>query len=278
MSRCLTPNDVNVRGRGIMSVPCGRCPGCFARRMAGWTFRLMQQAKRAISAEFITLTYDNQNVPRTPNGFLTLRTRDLQLFFKRLRRAHPIGHVPIKYYTAGEYGSRFMRPHYHLILFNANNDLVEQCWSDEHGESRGLVHFDGSISEASVGYTLKYMCKTSRIPLHANDDRLQERSWMSKGLGIDYLTKAMVSWHLADVYGRMYLNMLGGRKVHMPRYYRDKLYTPAEKEEIGVRNKALMEMDLRKKLLEDPDYYRNEAERVKMLYRRMEMRAAARGF
>lgn len=277
--------DVNVRGKGIRSVPCGRCPNCLARRASGWSFRLMQQVKYSNSAEFLTLTYDNDHIPITRNGFMTLKTRDIQLFFKRLRKAHekiqsPAGRplLPIKYYVAGEYGSRFMRPHYHVILINADISLIDQSWSNENGESRGLVHFDGHVSEASVGYTLKYMCKTSRIPLHRNDDRLPERGYMSKGLGLSYLTNQMVSWHYADLYNRMYLNLPGGGKCGMPRYYKQKLYTPEEQEEIGIRAMNKMEEELLEKLRVDPEYYRNEAERVKMLYRSMENKARSRKF
>lgn len=161
------------------AVPCGKCPECTARRVSGWSFRLMQEEKNSISAHFITLTYDTNHVHITPNGFMGLKKRDLQLFFKRLRKAHAkdlaFGGKRIKYYACGEYGGRTLRPHYHVILFNAKCELIQGAWQ------LGSVHY-GKVSGASVGYTLKYISKPSKIPMHRNDDRLKEFALMSKGL------------------------------------------------------------------------------------------------
>ncbi|QCS36950.1 replication initiation protein [Tortoise microvirus 32] len=177
MASCLTPYIVKHNG-DEQPVPCGKCPACMKRRISGWSFRLMQEYKRCHSAHFITLTYDTKHVPITDKGFMALSKRDVQLFFKRLRKAHTkeqLSDNPIKYYVAGEYGGRTNRPHYHIILFNAVLELIQPAWN------LGSVHY-GEVNEASVGYTLKYMCKPARIPLHANDDRQPEFSLMSKGL------------------------------------------------------------------------------------------------
>lgn len=110
---------------------------------------------------------------------MDLSKRDIQLFLKRLRKAHEShrGQMqPIKYYAVGEYGGITGRPHYHIILFNADIELIQDAWQN------GQVHY-GKVSGASVGYTLKYMTKPSRIPMHRNDDRTKEFSLMSKGLG-----------------------------------------------------------------------------------------------
>lgn len=179
---CLTPITITIpRTEEKQSVPCGKCPKCFARRISGWSFRLMQEDKISDSSHFITLTYNETSAIRTKNGFLTLDKRHIQLFFKRLRKAHSKAQNAnagaIKYYAAGEYGGKTFRPHYHIILFNARVDLVEQCWG--HG------HIDyGTVSCASVGYTLKYICKKKKIPMHRNDDRQPEFSLMSKNWGL----------------------------------------------------------------------------------------------
>lgn len=128
------------------------------------------------SAQFITLTYDTKHVPITKNLFMSLRKRDVQLFMKRLRFMHgPLkdGQKPIKYYVAGEYGGRTLRPHYHIILFNADLKHIQSAWD------LGQVHY-GTVTDASVGYTLKYISKPGRIPLHRNDDRVPEFALMSK--------------------------------------------------------------------------------------------------
>lgn len=166
-----------------IDVPCGKCPKCRKRRANGWAFRLMQEDKRSLSAHFITLTYDTKYVPITQNGFMSCDKKHVQLFFKRLRKRVSVDATlpPIKYYLASEYGGKTWRPHYHAIVFNVANPAdIDAAWQ------LGAVHF-GKVSDASVGYTLKYMCKPKRIPAHRNDDRLPEFGLMSKGLGVGYL-------------------------------------------------------------------------------------------
>lgn len=174
---CITPLTLRHKFTGEWNTfPCGKCPDCLKRRASGWSFRLLQEEKRSSSSAFITLTYDTDHVPITEKGFMTLCKRDVQLFFKRLRKLNP--EAKIKYYACGEYGSRSMRPHYHAILFNADNADVLRAWSLDN-KALGSVYF-GDVSGASVGYCLKYMSKPAKIPLHRNDDRIKEFSLMSK--------------------------------------------------------------------------------------------------
>lgn len=166
----------NKKTNQVERVPCGKCVKCKKRRASEWSFRLMQEWKQSTSAYFITLTYDTPHLPRTKANYKTIVKRDLQLFFKRLRKAQSgTGNSDrIRYYAVGEYGGTTFRPHYHIILFNALQELIQPAWNLGH------VHY-GQVSEASVGYTLKYISKQGKIPLHKNDDRTPEFSLMSKG-------------------------------------------------------------------------------------------------
>lgn len=208
-----------------------------------------------MTAYFITLTYDTSHVPFTKKGFMQITKRDLQLFFKRLRKLHEGNKLPsIKYYACGEYGGKTMRPHYHVILFNAQLELIQPAWN------LGNVHY-GEVNEASVGYTLKYMCKPSKIPLHRNDDRTPEFSLMSKRLGLAYLSNEMRAWHKADPENRMYVNLLDGKKASMPRYYKELLYTEEEKERASdVQRKRIAEEKEKAMRKAGKSYYRNKFE------------------
>lgn len=249
------------------SVPCGKCPMCLSRRISAWSFRLMQEDKKSDSSFFLTLTYDTDHVPLTDRGYMGLSKRDVQLFFKKLRKAHsksePNGQ-PIKYYACGEYGGKTYRPHYHAIIFNIKLELMfdKQArillhMSQYDGQSqvtckqwdKGLVTV-GMVSHASVGYTLKYMCKEKRIPLHRNDDRLPEFPLMSKKLGANYIDAAMIKWHKADLLNRMYINIDGGKKAAMPRYYKNKIYTDDERSIIAGFQKGKIEMETIKSISE----------------------------
>lgn len=236
-------------------VPCGKCSDCRGRSISAWSFRLMQQEKISNNAEFITLTYDTSFVPISEKGFMSLQKRDLQLFFKRLRKAN--GDIKIKYFAVGEYGGKSFRPHYHLILFNTNRETIQTSWG------LGQVHY-GTVTGASVGYTLKYMSKKKRIPVHKNDDRIPEFRLMSKGLGANYLSQSMVHWHKSDLENRMYCNLKDGKKISMPRYYKERLYTDSEKEKIMVAyNEKFMNDELQRYLNSDLGTITRKKEAIK---------------
>lgn len=200
-------------------VPCGKCPPCKDRRVNQWVFRLLQEDKICLSSHFVTLTYDSRTVPISENGFMTLRKKDYQDFMKRLRLLCP--GVKLKYYCAGEYGSKRKRPHYHAIIFNCvDSELYNKAW----GLGDVVV---GTVSSNSIAYTMKYIDKPHSKRLFARDDRDTEFSLMSLGLGKNYLTDAVKQFHQADI-SRLYVVKDGGYKVSMPRYYREKIFSDSD--------------------------------------------------
>lgn len=86
-----------------MFVPCGCCLGCRVAHAREWSLRLLHELGYWDSAVFLTLTYSDENCP------LSLSKRELQLFWKRLRKA--IAPRKIKYFSCGEYGDLYGRPH-----------------------------------------------------------------------------------------------------------------------------------------------------------------------
>ena len=265
-TRCLTPfYKKDEIKQEYMALPCGKCPACLKRRASGWSFRLVKEEERNNSALFVTLTYDTEHVPITRNGFMNLDKTDLQKFFKRLRKRC---YEKVRYYAVGEYGSKTQRPHYHIILFNATPLAVENSWKI-NDIPIGSIHI-GHVTEASIGYTLKYMEKQRIIPMHRNDDRNKEFSVMSKGIGENYLTEKITRWHKNDLDNRMYLPLKDGRKIAMPRYYKDKLYNENERKRIAFFQKFMAEELLRKEQAEHGyDYEKIMVERTQEKFRRM---------
>lgn len=261
----MTPFSVKKKMTNqTIPVPCGKCPECKKRLVSGWSFRLMQEDKVSSSSHFITLTYATTHVPISRAGYMELSKRDVQLFFKRLRK---VNRCKLKYFAVGEYGGKTMRPHYHIILFNADISTIQEAWQ------LGNCHY-GTVNGASVGYTLKYMMKQPKIPMHRNDDRTPEFRLMSKGLGEAYMTKAMIRWHHAAINDRMYCNIEGGKKIAMPRFYKDKMYTKVERQVAGfharINQLAREQRDL---LLGRTMSSRDYAEAVKAAFNNMYKKA-----
>jgi len=217
MGKCLSP--FTKKEDPSIPLPCGKCYECKARKVSGWSFRLMKETERSRNAKFITLTYTNETVPLTKNGYMTLKKEDLQKFFKRLRKRST---EQIKYYAVGEYGGKTKRPHYHIIMFNVNVEDIEAAWKLD-SEEIGQIHV-GDVNEASIGYTLKYISKDKTEKKHERDDRLKEFSLMSKKLGDNYINEKTKKWHKADVENRYYIPLKDGKRIAVPRYYRNNIY------------------------------------------------------
>jgi hypothetical protein len=205
-------------------VPCGRCPPCKLRRVNSWAYRLYQQQKISDYSHFITLTYNTNTVPISHNGFMTLVKKDIQNFFKRLRKNTQ--NTNIKYYACGEYGTKNNRPHYHAIVFNVQNEQdFADAWTLE-GNMIGSIHI-GKVESDSIAYTLKYIDKSTYIKKHSRDDRISEFSLMSKNIGVNYLTDEIIQYHKNDM-RRLFITKEGGHKIALPRYYRQKIYNDDE--------------------------------------------------
>jgi len=237
---CLSPYFRQVKG-DWMPFPCGRCPPCKKRRVDGWVFRMLQEEKRSSSAHFITLTYDPAYLPISPNGHMTLDKKAFPDYMKRLRKlcyAWGVRYyadetlctdlVPkLKYYACGEYGSEYSRPHYHAIVFNVPDDeMFYKAWSLD-GNHLGMVHV-GQVSADSIAYTVGYINKRQLTTPRRDDDRVPEFSLISKGIGSNYVTPSVKSYHTVDL-SRNYLTKDGGSIIAMPRYYRDRIFDDDER-------------------------------------------------
>lgn len=215
----------------MQQVPCGRCLECLKLRVNSWYVRLMSELKSSESAYFITLTYDDDNLPFDDSGHMVLNYSDTQRFWKRLRKSNDSKtDSKIKYFLVGEYGSKTYRPHYHAICYNViDAEDIGKAWT------LGMVHI-GKVSSASIFYTLKYALKRSvKIHKSSQDPRVLEKALMSKGLGANFLTDRMVQYYQDDV--SRPVTMLGNTKLPLPRYYRDKLFDDKQK---ALRNKLLI--------------------------------------
>jgi hypothetical protein len=257
-------------------VPCGKCHNCKLRRVNQWVLRLSEEQKNWPVAYFITLTYENETNDKdtdtarlTPNQRRTLIKRDIQLYFKRVRKFSKVygGHT-FKYYAVGEYGAKSGRPHYHAIVFGAEEIYLRTKWL------HGFVHV-GTVTSSSIAYCLKYISKGRIVPTDPTDDRQKEFSLFSKGLGASYLTPAMYQWHRADPVLRNYAIRPGGFKYPLPRYYRQRLFDSEQNEQIKVH----YETEYIKKMTElfmpmhPSQYYawkKMQAEIIAGSYRRMD--------
>lgn len=221
-------------------VPCGRCGFCLATRRSDWSTRLEYEAKLWLEKKFITLTYADAHL-YWRNGIPQLHKHHLQLYFKKLRKAG----YKLRYYAVGEYGSKTYRPHYHVILFGSvPENILRSKWDFGH------VHI-GNVTQASISYCLKYIVNGWSKGMRYG--RVSPFATMSRkpGLGANYLSSAMIEWHKS---GRKNYVMIDGAVRHLPRYYKEKIFSKIDRVRIAVRDgKKALEV-LRAKLLKHKNH------------------------
>lgn len=250
---CVTPLQLkDERGGNAPSfrfVPCGKCGKCQEARRNQWTFRNQVEHKHSISSHWITLTYNDENLPKLDDQAV-LSKDDLQRFFKRLRKSNAQKwEHQLRYYAVGEYGTNEKRPHYHILLYNCHPSLyprIKAIW--------GLGHvYLATITDADIHYTTKY---------HLNKDAqsiypVPEFTLMSRrpAIGYQYIEPNM-ELHRSNLQTFVYQN---GHKTLMPRYYKDKIFSKEQQFYIMANAKTEIttktekdEQYLKSKLFENP--------------------------
>jgi len=122
-----------------LELACGRCGSCRSRRVRSWAIRSHHEAqtstrlhrgKHVSNGCFVTLTYDDDHLPR--DGSLVVK--HWQNFAKKLRRT--LG--PFRFLHCGEYGPKNLRPHYHACLFGIDFHADRQLWEQSDGRTTWL--------------------------------------------------------------------------------------------------------------------------------------------
>ncbi|AXL14693.1 replication initiator protein [Microviridae sp.] len=212
-----------------LALPCGQCVGCRLERSRQWAIRCTHEASLYEENCFITLTYDDEHLPKNRS----VDVRPLQLFLKRLRKHYP---HKIRFYACGEYGELHQRPHYHAILFNHDfpdkvlwkmtNDLplynsptLKKLWPYGHSSV-------GTVTWNSAAYVARYVMKKVTGE-QANDhyqwidengeihQRKPEFTTMSRRPGIG---KTWLEKYASDVYPNDTV-IMNGKKMRPPKYY-----------------------------------------------------------
>lgn len=158
--RC--PNPRTTAGRGTH--PCGGCIICRKNKGKGWTARiLLEDAFNEGFTWFVTLTYDDDHVPKTAQGDLTLAKKQTTQWVRDQVKEHGF-----RYYLVGEYGDQTQRPHYHAAIFSPDYtwhiDELLSKW-----KRRGLTDAH-LLQTGSAAYLAQY---TTKRLTAADDPRLE---------------------------------------------------------------------------------------------------------
>lgn len=238
-------------------VPCGQCIGCRLKRSKDWATRCMLETKYHSKSYFLTFTYDDFHVP--VSGYVdketgelcninTLYKKDLQDFWKRLRRRSDYLEDNFKYYACGEYGSITARPHYHAIVFGINiPDLV--LWKNSRAGyplynsewltkiwKKGYVVV-GDVTFESCAYVARYIMKKQlgqAAQFYDDYNLAPEFNCMSlkPAIGLEFFEE-----NFQKMYENDEIILPEGRVVTPPRYFDKKFELIDEEEMQNVKDK-----------------------------------------
>lgn len=223
-----------------ITVACGQCIGCKLERSRTWAMRCVHEAALYKRNCFITLTYNDENLPH--RGQLTYN--DFVLFMKRLRKHQR----DIRFYLGGEYGSDNDRPHFHAILFNWDWEDKQYFKTTGSGEKiytskqlEKLWPYGYSSSAAmtfeSAAYIARYCMQ--KVTGEKAQEHYQRHDYLGEyqltpefnqasrrpGLGADWLR-----FYKNDVYTNDYV-IINGVETNVPKFY-DKLLKRTDPEKM----------------------------------------------
>lgn len=203
-------------------------------RARQWAVRCMHEAQMHKHNAFITLTYNDANLPENAS----LHYRDWQLFFKKLRKK--ISPTRIRFYMGGEYAPTHQRPHYHACIFGYDfpdkiywrtTEAKAKLYTSEELETTWAKGFTtvGDVTFESAAYVARYIMdkttgdknrireKYETVDVETGEikKRIPEFNKMSlkPGIGATWLEK-----YTPDAYpdGKVVIN---GREQKTPKYY-----------------------------------------------------------
>ena len=96
-----------------LTLPCGQCQDCRLSKRREWAVRIVHEASLYEKNCFLTLTYDEDHLPKDGS----LHKIHFQRFIRRWRKAWKLKPRELRYFHCGEYGDENRRPHYHAIIF-----------------------------------------------------------------------------------------------------------------------------------------------------------------
>lgn len=211
-------------GKSVFHHPCGGCAGCRLKRSREWAVRCSHEASLWPENSFITLTYDDDNLPHDRS----LDKKYFQDFMKRFRKE--LEPRKVRYMACGEYGDSFGRPHYHFICFNYDprnyarydesgrpleKDLLQNAWS------QGFVNvrdFNFERAQYVAKYIMKKLGGKEGEKVYLDAGILPEFALMSRmpGIGYEYYKKFGGGYKDVDTIH------CAGKEVSVPRFYRKK--------------------------------------------------------
>lgn len=232
-----------VSDNRVLYVPiaCGKCIECCKAKQRNWQVRLTEDIKDNTNGKFITLTFSNKSIKELcqikeikeltgyerDNKIATIAVRR---FLERWRKEHG---KSIRHWFVTELGHNGTENiHLHGIIWaNTSQHTLETLWGYGYIWPRNETQWKRNyVNNSTVNYITKYLGKIDEQHKYYKPITLT-----SPGIGGNYTNKpksksnTFIGTETNDTY-----RTDTGHKMAMPIYWRNKLYTDKEKEELWI--------------------------------------------
>ena len=218
----------------VMAVPigCGQCIECRKQKANHWRVRLNEELRsNKDKCYFVTLTFSDESLDKFKEQDANLVcAKAIELFRKRWYKKHKEG---IKHWLIVELGhpsknTKYRsteRVHLHgFIWTNKPWQEVEKTW--EYGSTDPGEY----VNEKSINYCVKYVTK-----IDADHIGFIGKIFTSKGIGKSYMQRNDCK---NNKYNGTKTNQTyrtpNGTKVGLPIYYKNKIYTEEQREQLWI--------------------------------------------
>lgn len=246
----------------VLYVPrvCGNCMECRKKKARDWKVRLMEDIKEHTGAKFITLTFSNEKLQEIHQQLMTwydtpwnlkgyeldnqIATHAMRMFNERYRK---ITGKALRHWTITELGHQGTENiHLHGIIWpghHKNNkkykgrpvtmEDIEQMWGNgfvwKYKIEKGIkVNY---VNNRTVTYLTKYVTKVDELHKYYIPKTLT-----SPGIGKHYTDSTQSQRNKFKPQNtRTYYRTETGHKLALPTYWRNKIYTDEEREELWLQ-------------------------------------------
>lgn len=240
----------------LVPVGCGKCMECRKQKSRTWQVRLYEEIQQYRNGKFVTLTFTNESIKKlekevkahwekamkknkTLIPFLSgydmdnyIATYAVRHFLERYRKKHK---TSIRHWLITEIGHNGTENiHLHGIIWTDKTLAeIETYWQygwiwkgKEH--THGITNY---VNEQTINYITKYVTK--------QDEEHKEyipKILCSKGIGANYMkkTNAKLNQYNDKNTNETYRTKTG-HKISLPIYYRNKIYTEQEREQLWLQ-------------------------------------------
>lgn len=222
------------KDKRLLYIPtkCGYCIECRKQKQREWRVRLEEEL-RSNYGYFITLTISPEGIKdleektglkwkENPNE---IASKGLRLFLERVRKDT---RKSMRHWCVTELGEENDRIHLHGIFFGQKSvELIKKHWK------YGFSFVGQYCNSKSVNYMTKYMLKVD-----IKHPEFKQIVLASPGIGSGYFDRLDWQWQKQN-YKRIEVptyTFRNGTKMAMPKYYKDKLFTEKERDEMWINN------------------------------------------